>query len=50
MERSVVLPILRARSAISSVIAKILFRLLIQEEMVVTKVTPHHVPVKVLCL
>jgi hypothetical protein len=49
-ERIVVPPIFRARSAIVSVICEYLCRLLVEQQMIVAKVRPTDVPVKVLRL
>ena len=50
IERSVVPPILRARSATSSVIAKIWSDVLIQKQMVIAEMGSAHVPVEILRL
>jgi len=50
IERKVVLPVLRTRSAIASVVAKDLRRLIVEQQMIVAEMRPRDVPVKILGL
>ena len=50
IERSVTLPVLRTRSAIASVIAVDLRRLIVEQQMIVAKMRARDVPVEILGL